>query len=59
MTESLEADVDMKSAEPRILQHASAQEVALSITADRHHDTGRVDAVAGSEFLDDRIRLLE
>lgn len=29
------------------------------IAADRDHDAGRVDAVAGSEFLDDRIRLLE
>lgn len=29
------------------------------IAADRDHDAGRMDAVAGSEFLDDRIRLLE
>jgi nucleoside-diphosphate-sugar epimerase len=25
----------------------------------RDHDAGRLDAVAGSEFVDDRIRLLE
>lgn len=25
----------------------------------RNHDAGRLDAVAGCEFLDDRIRLLE
>jgi hypothetical protein len=29
------------------------------IAADRDHDAGRVDAIAGSEFLDDRIRLRE
>lgn len=29
------------------------------IAADRDHDGGRVDAVAGSEFVDDRIRLRE
>jgi hypothetical protein len=28
-------------------------------TADRDHDAGRLDVVAGSEFLDDRIRLRE
>jgi len=28
-------------------------------TADRDDDAGRLDAVAGSEFLDDRIRLRE
>jgi hypothetical protein len=27
--------------------------------ADRDHDAGRLDAVAGSEFVDDRIRLPE
>jgi dihydroflavonol-4-reductase len=31
----------------------------VSFIADRGHDAGMVDAVAGSEFLDDRIRLLE
>ena len=29
------------------------------IAADRHHDAERLDAVAGCEFIDDRIRLLE
>jgi hypothetical protein len=29
------------------------------IAAARDHDTRRLDAVAGCEFLDDRIRLLE
>jgi len=29
------------------------------IAADRDHDAGRLDAVAGSEFVDDRIRLRE
>jgi hypothetical protein len=29
------------------------------IAAHRDHDAGRLDAVAGSEFLDDRIRLRE
>ena len=29
------------------------------IAADRHQETVRLDAVAGCEFLDDRIRLLE
>ena len=28
-------------------------------TADRDHNLGRLDAVAGSEFVDDRIRLRE
>ena len=29
------------------------------IAADRDHDVGRVDVVAGCEFLDDRIRRVE
>jgi dihydroflavonol-4-reductase len=29
------------------------------IVADRDHDEGRLDGVAGCEFVDDRIRLLE
>jgi len=29
------------------------------IAADGDHDAGRLDAVAGSEFVDDRIHLLE
>jgi nucleoside-diphosphate-sugar epimerase len=29
------------------------------IAADRDHDASRLDAVAGGEFVDDRIRLLE
>ena len=28
------------------------------IASDRHDDAGRLDAVAGCEFVDDRIRLL-
>ncbi len=30
-----------------------------SIAADRNHDADRLDAVAGCEFVDDRIHLLE
>jgi hypothetical protein len=29
------------------------------IAADRDHDNGRLDDVAGCEFVDDRIHLLE
>jgi len=29
------------------------------VATDRDHDAGRLDAVAGCEFVDDRIRLLE
>ena len=29
------------------------------IAADRDHDAGKLDAVAGCEFVDDRIRLRE
>jgi hypothetical protein len=32
---------------------------ASFIAADRDHNAGRLDAVAGGEFVDDRIRLLE
>ena len=31
----------------------------LFVPADRNHDPERVDAVAGCEFVDDRIRVLE
>jgi len=35
-------------------------EARVSILAtDRHDDAGRLDAVAGCEFVDDRIRLLD
>ena len=43
---------------------ADAEDVQLSrpssfIAADRDHDAENVDAVAGSEFVDDQIRLQE
>jgi hypothetical protein len=73
MTKSIDTDAVLKDAEPLVHQHApEIQEYvhiirlprALSagasfIAADRDHDAERLDAVAGSEFLDDRIRLRE
>ena len=48
-------------AEMRAIQDAgSVQGDRVSISAaDRDDDSGRLDAVAGSEFIDDRIRELE
>lgn len=35
------------------------ERVSSSIVADRDNDAGRLDATAGCEFVDDRIRLRE
>jgi hypothetical protein len=50
-----------RAAEVRRMVDAGVQPGAhLSfIAADRDHDAGRVDSVAGCEFLDHRIRLRE
>jgi hypothetical protein len=69
MTKFFGPEVALKGAEP--LVHQPAPEIQLGrrkvqggarasfSTADRDHDAGRLDVVAGSEFLDDRIRLRE
>ena len=52
----------MRTAEMRaILDTANVQGGGrvLFIAADRDHDGGRLDAAAGCEFVDDRVRLRE
>lgn len=69
MSKSIATQVALKGAEP--LVHQPAPEIQLGprkvqggarasfSTADHDYDAGRLDIVAGSEFLDDRIRLRE
>jgi hypothetical protein len=68
MTKSVETDVALKGAEPLVRQHASEIQayghlvrmpIALSFIGADRDDAGRLDAVAGCEFLDDRVRLRE
>jgi hypothetical protein len=74
MTKSVEADV-MRVAAPLVQQHAPEIQtyghairrlIAHMRSSSRkhepwraHHEVGSLDAVAGSEFVDDRIRLRE
>ena len=67
MTRVLETDVALKRAEPVVDQHGPESQafghiieggVRLAM-AHRDYDAGRSDAVAGCEFVDDRIRLPE
>lgn len=51
-----------RAAEVRAMLHTKVREVlpgarVSPITADRVDDAGRLDAVAGCEFVDDRIRI--
>jgi hypothetical protein len=73
MTKSVEADVMPMAAEPLVHQHAPeirpyGHAIRMLIAHMRssstkhepwraHHEVDRLDAVAGSEFVDDRIRL--
>jgi hypothetical protein len=70
MIESDEGDVALKGAAPhartRVVRATGkkqdAQLVVLRLSvipADRDPDIGRLDAVAGCEFVDDRIHLVE
>jgi hypothetical protein len=74
MTKAIEADVILTAAEPLVHQHAPEIQayghiirmpIALSENARKESieniddDAGRLDVVAGSEFLDDRIRQRE
>ena len=60
MTESIESDVGSNDliASDLIRRNEPGPRVPL-IAADRDHDARRLDAVAGCEFLDDRIRRRE
>ena len=55
MTESIEADVVLKGTEPLVHQDAPVAGVQ-PVAADGGHDAERLDAAAGCEFVDDRIR---
>jgi len=55
MSKSLEAEVSLTDDESRVRQHATQIQV-YETGADRDDDAGGLDAVAGSEFVDDRIR---
>ena len=73
MTKSVEADVMLMAAEPLVHQHAPeiqtyGHAIRMLIAHMRssarkrepwrpHHEVDSLDAVAGSEFVDDRIRL--
>ena len=62
MTKPIPTEITLKNAEP--LVHPPAPEIqggarAWFSTQDRDDNAGRLDVVAGSEFLDDRIRLRE
>ena len=61
MTKFVDADVSLTYAEPLISQDAPEihRTRASFIAADAEDDAERLDVVAGSEFLDDRIRLAE
>jgi hypothetical protein len=65
MTKAVGVGDPLKEAVPSevhaLVETAHAQRSALAsfIATDRDHGAGRSDAVAGSEFLDDRIRLRE
>ena len=72
MPRSMEADVPLKAEPVREPRHAAAVRAMLQprkvqpgsrtsfrYQADRDDDAGRLDFVAGGEFLDDRIRLRE
>ena len=62
MTKPIPTEITLKTAEPLIGQRPpEIQERTLAwfSTEDREDDAGRLDVVAGGEFLDDRIRLRE
>jgi hypothetical protein len=71
MPRSIEADVPLKAEPVRQPRRAAAVRAMLRprkvqagfrtsfSTADRDDEAGRLDFVAGGEFLDDRIRLRE
>ena len=50
-----------RAAESRAIRSGDVQPGARAsfVAADRDHDAAQLDAVAGSEFVDDRIRLPE
>ena len=71
MPRSMQADDPLKAEPVREPRHAAAVRAMLQrrtvqpgsrtsfSTGDRDNDAGRLDFVAGGEFLDDRIRLRE
>jgi hypothetical protein len=63
MTESrtIEANPTRAAEEPAVIEieRVGRSHGASFVAADPEYDTGRLDAVAGSEFVDDRIRLRE
>jgi len=58
MTESIEAHVVLKGTEP-LVHHDALVAGVQPVAADGGHDAERLDAAAGCEFVDDRIRVLE